>query len=178
MQRKIIAAVLVVLCVFLAYKLWDTIDSELKYQKEVQVVENNVKARLKKIREVQLIYKDEKGKFAANFDSLERFIRYDSMTITQQYGDKDDSTTQFIQKIERISIQDSLFKDYPIDSLSIAPHSNKKFIMEARIIDQNNVTVPVFEVKDPAPFSRERKEDDNPLKVGSLTEASYQGNWD
>ncbi len=178
MWRKIITAVLILLSTFLAYKVYDTVADELRYQKEIKIIEQDVIERLKKIREAQLVYREEKGKFADRFDFLLEFIKNDSMKVIQEFGDKDDTSSVYIQKIIMVSVKDSLFKDYPIDSLPIVPHSGKTFDIAAKVINQNNVNVPVFEVKDPAPESRDRRENDNPLKVGSLTEASYQGNWD
>lgn len=178
MLRKVISVVLILLAGFLAYKVYDTIVSEIRYQEEVKQVEEDVIDRLKKIREAQLVYKAEKGKFADRFEFLLDFIKNDSMSIIQEFGDKDDTSSVYTRNIIRVSVRDSMFKNYPIDSLPIVPHTGKTFEMTAKVINQNNVNVPVFEVKDPAPISRERKENDNPLKVGSLTEVSYQGNWD
>jgi hypothetical protein len=176
-----IKIVLLVVAGFLAYKVYDSIASEIKYMAEVERIEADVIARLEKIRELQMIYRDEKGTFAPSFDSLTYFAEHGTMKIIREYGDRDDSTTVFRQEIELVSIKDSMFKNYPLDSLSIVPHNpnGAKFILNANVIEQNNVKVPVFEIKDPEPFSRDRKHKDalNPLTVGSLTEVKYSGNW-
>ncbi len=44
-------------------------------------------------------------------------------------------------------------------------------------IKKNSVTVPVFEIVDPMPFSKDRKKKKKPLQVGSVYEVNYNGNW-
>lgn len=180
-MNNAIKIALFLLTAFLAYKVYDSVASEIRYMEEVQRIEADVIERLEKIREVQMIYRDERGEFAANWDSLMSFANHGTMQIVREYGDKDDSTTVYRREVERISVKDSLFKTFPLDSLPYVPHNTKgeKFIINANIIEQNKVKVPVFEVKDPSPFSRDRNKPDNPnpLKVGSLVEAKYSGNW-
>lgn len=172
---------LFVLAAFLAYQVYNSIASEIEYLAEVDRVESDVIEKLETIREIQMIHRDEKGEFAANWDSLITFAKFGTMKIVREYGDKDDSTTVYRREVEEVSIRDSLFPTYPLDSLPFVPHNmnNGKFIMGANIIEQNKVKVPVFEIKDPEPFSRDRKDpkDPNPLTVGSLVEAKYSGNW-
>jgi len=181
MVRNIIKGVLFIVAAFLAYQLWDSVASEIRYQEEVERVEADVITQLEKIQKLQMLHKDEYGEFESKWDSLIHFGKYGTMQIVREYGDKDDSTSVYRREIERISIKDSLFSSYDLDSLPYVPHNPKgeKFIMNSNIITQNNVKVPVFEIKDPSPFSRDRKDPDdpNPLKVGSLTEAKYSGNW-
>jgi len=176
-----IKIVLFLLAAFLAYKVYDSIAGEIAYMKEVERIEADVIERLETIREIQMIHRDEKGEFAGGFDSLISFAKNGTMKIVREYGDKDDSTSVYRREVESVSIRDSLFPNYPLDSLPFVPHNEayEKFIMSANIITQNKVKVPVFEVKDPNPFSRDRRDekDPNPLKVGSLTEAKYSGNW-
>lgn len=181
MVRNIIKVVLFLIAAFIAYKVWDSIAGEIRYQEEVARVEGDVIDKLEKIQKLQMLHKDEYGEFESNWDSLIHFGNYGHMKIIREYGDKDDSTSEYRREVERISIKDSLYPNYNLDSLPFVPHNEKgeKFIMNSNVITQNNVKVPVFEVKDPSPFSRERKDPDspNPLKVGSLTEAKYSGNW-
>jgi len=59
---------------------------------------------------------------------------------------------------------------FHLDSLPYVPYANHMFEMDADIIDLGGAPTPVFEVKDPKPFSEQ-------YKLGSLTEASTSGNW-
>jgi hypothetical protein len=94
------------------------------------------------------------------------------------YGDRDDSTTQFQQKIELVSVRDSLFKNVDIDNIRFVPGKDTmQFKIEAGEITKNNVPVPVFQVTDPDPFSKTRIKEKDPLRVGNMYDADYSGNW-
>ncbi len=142
--------------------------------------EDAVIEKLKVLKEGQLAFKDENGKFADNFDDLLNFMENGQKKILIQSGSADDSTTVVETSEKMVSIKETLFPDVNIEKLRYVPfHADSvQFKIAAGEINKNNVTVPVFEIKDPKPFSKERQKKDNPLKVGSIFDVNYNGNWD
>lgn len=181
MINNALKIVLFIAAVILTYLVYESIASEMRYRKEVESIEAQVIGKLEYIRIAQLAYKDEKGKFTSSFDTLINFIKNGKMKIVIQYGDRDDSTSVFRQEVKYVSIKDTLFKNINVDSIAFVPPADTaKFAMEALVITQGNVEVPVFRVVDPWPFDKQRSNPNHPkkgLQVGSLTEATYSGNW-
>ena len=177
-MKYVIRIVLLILIGVLGYLTFDTVYSDIKYAEEVTVKEDAVIAKLKVLRDGQLAYRDHTGKFADKFDDLLEYMENGEMKVTIQTGSKDDSTTVFSSKEMMISVRDSLFKDIDIAKLRFVPGSDTmQFVMKAREITKNNVQVPVFEIVDPQPFSKERIKEDNALQVGSISDVNYNGNW-
>ncbi len=180
-MQNAVKIVLSIVALFLAYMVYESIASEMRYRKQVEAVEAQVIDKLEHIRVAQLAYKDNTGKFCDNFDTLVHFVKTGKLQIIKQYGDRDDSTSVFRQEFVYVSILDSLFKDFNVDSMAyVPPYDTAKFIMDAIIITQANVEVPVFKVVDPHPYDKQRQSDSHPkkaLQVGSLSEATYSGNW-
>jgi len=154
--------------------------------------------KLKDIRMSQLIYKRLKGSFATNFDTLESFLKVAEIPVVKMIPDPTDTTfTKTINDtIGYIKVEDTLFKNkpYTINQLAIIPFSGgEKFQMSADTIERGGVKVHVFQVLAPYKsylkgLSKQRvinltaKMEDNDLyaglKLGSLTEASTNGNWE
>ncbi|MDA0777544.1 MAG: hypothetical protein O3C19_00590 [Bacteroidetes bacterium] len=169
---------LIVVIAFLAYLTFDTVNSDLVYAEEVEVKEGAVIAKLEALRDAQLLYKDVNGKFANTYEELFKFLEEGTVETMILEGDKDDSTTVFSSRAIEFSIKDSLYKDVDINSLKFLPGTDTAvFIIAAGEIKKNNVVVPVFEIKDPYPFNKERVKKNDPLTVGSLFEVNYNGNW-
>jgi hypothetical protein len=77
-----------------------------------------------------------------------------------------------------LSVRDSLFSDVDIDNIRYLPDNDTlEFKIEAGYIWKNNVKVPVFQVTDPEPYSKERKKEKDPLRVGNINDVDYNGNW-
>ncbi|MFB1003159.1 MAG: hypothetical protein QMC70_03355, partial [Bacteroidia bacterium] len=136
--------------------------------------------KLSVLKEGQLAYKYENKMFADNFDDLLDFMENGQKKIIIQSGSADDSTTVVEISEKLVSVKELLFSDVDIAKLRYLPfHADSvEFKIASGEIDKNNVTVPVFEIKDTKPFSKDRQKNDNPLKVGSIFEANYNGNWD
>ncbi|HLV53453.1 MAG TPA: hypothetical protein VKY29_05495 [Cryomorphaceae bacterium] len=86
--------------VFFGFKDYDVIDQELKYTKKRQVVSEAVIQRLKDIREAQIAYEREKGKYAETFDSLIDFIKYGNITLIKRLGSLPDSVVSEEEAME------------------------------------------------------------------------------
>ena len=114
MDKKltIINIVLVLLAIFLAYKVYDSIRQPVffenaKNEREAKVVQN-----LKDIRSTQVLFKQTYNRYTANFDSLIEYIRSGELPIVNMVADPNDTTfTKTINDtVGYIKVQDSLFK--------------------------------------------------------------------
>jgi hypothetical protein len=177
---NIIKGVLAIVVLFLGYKLYRSIQDEIDFTANIAANEEQVKISLDRIRIAQTAYRDVNNHFAKNKDVLVNFLKYGQMRVTKEYGDPDDSTSQYIVEVKLVPVSDEILVGYDYDSLFSVPHQPDTFFtMSALIITQNKVEVPVFKVFDPVPFNPNRQEKGKqpPLAVGSLTEATYSGNW-
>lgn len=179
-MKYVIRILLLVIIISLAFFTYDSVNSDIKYTAEVKVKEKAVIEKLKVLKEGQLAFKEQNGKFADNFNELLDFMQNGQRKILIQSGSADDSTTVVEISEKFVSIKETLFADVNIPKLRYIPfHADSvEFKIAAGEINKNNVTVPVFEIKDTKPFSVERQKKNNPLKVGSIYDVNYNGNWD
>lgn len=201
MNKKltIINIVLALLAIFLAYKVYDSIRQpvvfeRIKSEREAKVVQN-----LKDIRNTQVLFKQSYNRYTANFDSLIEYIRSGELPVVNIIPDPNDTTfTKTINDtVGYIKVVDSLFgsrANFDLKSLRYIPFSNnQEFEIEAGFITRGGMQVPVFEAK--APYEKylqgldsqrirnaaaEQKDIDRypGMKVGSMSEASIDGNWE
>lgn len=161
-MKKGILAVLWVLIIFFSYKIYDSINGPIKFNKIKNERYADVIDRLKIIRKAQIAHKDVKGVFSNNFDSLIKFVDEGIFTLIE----KRDSSYLEYDRIYRIdmlreiivvdtlgfvSVKDSLFKDSnEYKSMAFIPVEGVEdsiFDIKSSIIDKNGYKVPVFEVK-------------------------------
>ena len=165
-------------------------------------------ADLKDIRDAEIQYKQAYNKYTNNFDTLVKFCNNYEIPIVNIIPDPNDTTfTKTINDtIGYVKVMDSLFgkrPDFNLNDLSLVPFSDPvtKFEISDSIIKRGGISVPVFEVKTPyevylaqpgAKFSEkqwntrvqnakaemEQLDKYAGLKVGSLEEASTDGNWE
>jgi chromosome segregation ATPase len=177
----------------LAYLIYDGIQSKIEFKKEAKSREEVVHKRLENIAEAQKEFKNEKGRFANNFNELLHFLNHDSLTIVKAIGNVPDTLTE-VEAVERgIVIRDTLLvpastifpKELAIDSLPIVPFSKgSEFKMKADVIEKNKVNVNVFEayttfeeVYTGLKTKSENVDLDARIQIGSLTEPITTGNW-
>ena len=195
MNVKLISnIVLTIVVVALSFWLYKIIREPIVFEREKKVRFDKTIERLKQVRTAQLAYKDAKGKFAKSFDELIKGIKYDSLTVIKAIGEVPDSLTE-AQAVERgIVIRDTFYepllgRTFPqgnvdIDSLQYIPYSNgTKFNIDAGEIKKNNVMIQVFEVSAPEPevlkgLNEKYIDQNHEIRVGSMTEATYTGNWE
>ena len=203
MKAKQIALILIPLNIILAYFVFNSIDSEVEFQTvaKVRIAENVQK--LKDLRQVQIAYKKVNNTYANNFESLLDFLENDSMIIVKAIGETPDSLTD-AQALELgiisrdttyVLAKEAVFDEAYLNSrnekhplnlttLTNIPHSKELYSVNAGMVEKGKVTVQVFEISTTyaAVFTgldAENKsyELDNLLKVGSMDEASLNGNW-
>ena len=203
MKAKQIALILIPLNIILAYFVFNSIDSEVEFQTvaKVRIAENVQK--LKDLRQVQIAYKKVNNTYANNFESLLNFLENGSIAIVKQDGVRPDSLTD-VQALELGIIsrkttyalaKETIFNEaylssrnekYHLDltTLTNVPHSDELYSVDAGRVEKGKVTVQVFEISTTyaAVFTgldakNKSYELDNLLKVGSMDEASLNGNW-
>tara|TARA_B100001758_G_scaffold121463_1_gene104446 strand:- start:135 stop:773 length:639 start_codon:yes stop_codon:yes gene_type:complete len=209
MKAKTLAIILIPLNIILFYLIYNSINSEVEFNNAAKIrIAENVQ-KLKDLRQVQVKYKQAKGVFADNFESLIYFLENDSMPIVKATGETPDSLINGVQISDELALElglitrdtayllaketvfdtpylESRKNEFPlnINQLTIVPYSNTKFNLDAGQIEKGNVIVQVFEISTNyrtvfTGLDAENKSYDLDafLKVGSMTEASLNGNW-
>ncbi|MFC4219081.1 hypothetical protein [Flagellimonas marina] len=195
------------LSIFLGYKIYQSVNAPIEFNKVRQERFSQVISKLKDIRDAQEAYKTVNGKYADNFNSLIQFIDTGNYTITTQrdssfmrydkvYQIELQQDTTIIDTLGQVKVKDSLFgADDRYKSMMNVPfaQNDEKFEMKADIIDKSGYKAPVFEVKvkknvvlydQPEDLlarenAHQSVEEVNgtEIKVGSLTDVSTNGNW-
>jgi len=209
MKAKTLALILIPLNIILFYFIYNSINSEVKFNKDAKTrIAENVQ-KLKDIRQAQVKYKQTKGIFANNFESLIYFLENDSMPIVKATGETPDSLINGVQISDELALElglisrdtayvlakenvfDSAYlesrkNEFPLDltKLITVPYSNMSYNIDAGQVEKGNVIVQVFEISTNyrtvfTGLDAENKSYDLDalLKVGSMTEASLNGNW-
>ena len=204
MKATQIALILIPLNIILAYFVYNSINSEVEFQKlaKVRIAENIQK--LKDIRAVQISYKNKHKGFSDDFDSLLVFINYDSVAVVKSEGEAPDSLTELQAVQAGLISRDTIYiatkshifnEDYlttrnekfplNIEQLRYIPYTaDKSYEIDAGSVEKGEVIVQVFEVSAKygdvlIGLDAENKKYDlsSFLRVGSMSEASLNGNW-
>uniref|UniRef100_UPI004047F6A4 hypothetical protein n=1 Tax=Roseivirga sp. TaxID=1964215 RepID=UPI004047F6A4 len=188
---KIITAVIFIGAIVLGYYLYEGINSTIEKAKEIERVENTVKAKLELIRDAQVAYQGAYGDYADTWEKLISFVDSGKIWLIQR-TEKITQLSYGAEKSEFIydtlgfrTVRDSLFNipNFDPTSLPRLPHSPDKFFsLYAKDSIRSGVSVDYIEVVDTYPFDRSRTEDNEienrrPLKFGSRTEITLAGNW-
>ncbi|HAN17980.1 MAG: hypothetical protein A2X13_10280 [Bacteroidetes bacterium GWC2_33_15] len=161
-MKRLIQIVLAILMVVLAYLVWESIQTPIRFNKEKDKRYTATIQRLKDIRTAQIAFKDEYGRFTGSFDTLINFIEHDSMKLVKAIGSIPDDLlaqgwTEAIALKEgiitrdtiRIAIKDTLFpKEFTAQELWKVPFTeNAKFELATAKLMTGSVKVDVFEAK-------------------------------
>lgn len=161
-MKKLIQIALGIAIVVLAYFIWESIQTPIRFNKEKDKRYAATIQQLKDIRTAQTAYKTEYGKFTASFDTLIDFIKYDSMKLVKAEGSiSDDLLAQgwteaiavqeglIIRDTIRIAIKDTLFpENFNADKLCKVPFTeNDLFEMATANLTVSKLNVNVFEAK-------------------------------
>jgi hypothetical protein len=198
MKNSIIKAVLAVVILVLGYLIFSSINKPVKFENTLNSRSEVIVSKLKDIRTAQNLFRNQYGRYTASFDTLIGFIQNGRIPEVKLIPDPNDTTfTRSISDtIGFISIYDSIFakKNYGLEKLNEIPFSNGDyFSILAGQINKGGVDVAVFEVsarietytKDldrQLIINRIKEIEDRSkfpgLKVGSMTDASTDGNWE
>ena len=204
----LINILLFAIIVFLAWQVVKSIQAPIKFNNEQKARETKVVERLIDIRNAEVLYKNATNKYTDSFDSLISFCQTAEIPIVKIVPDPTDTTfTRTINDtIGFVKVMDSIQGargSFNINDLKFVPFgaNNEQFELEAGTISRNGIEIPVFEARTPyevylatpgAAFSEKEwnqrrdnakaeKESINRyagLKVGSMEEASTDGNWE
>ena len=208
LKNILINIALFAVVVFLAIKVIQSIRAPIDFGNEKNMREAQVVQRLKDIRDAEVQYKQAHNRYTSNFDTLIDFCSNYKIPVVNIIPDPNDTTfTKTINDtIDFVKVSDSLFgnrTNFNLKDLSIVPFSDPvaKFEIRDSIIKRGGISVPVFEVKTPfevylakpgdkftekewntrvnnAKAELEQLDKYAGLKVGSLEEASTDGNWE
>ena len=195
----IINIALAVVALVLVYLVYRSISEPVVFEntrkeREIQVVQS-----LKDIRSTQILFKQTYNRYTGSFDSLLEYVKTGELPVVNIVADPNDTTfTKTINDtVGYVKVLDSLFgrrENFDINSLRVVPFSQgDEFELQAGYIKRGGLKVAVFEAK--TPYStylwdldrqrvnnlRAEQEDLEKyagLKVGSMDEASTNGNWE
>ena len=189
---------LAILSIFIAYLVWNSIESKIVLTENIETRNNAVKERLGQIGEAQIEYKKVRGEYAGTFNQLIDFLENDSIPQVFMDGEVPDSLLGresealalgiITRDTTLIPVRDVLFKENfitIIDSLIYIPFSGgEKFTIASGELEKNKMKVKVFEVKAPLTSIYKGLETDNEgidmsefMAIGSMEEPTTNGNW-
>ena len=201
-MKIVIKLVLLVVIVGLGYMVVESIMEPVRFNKQKDIRETLVIQNLEDIRIAEIAYKTVNGKYMADWDTLIDFVKNTEFPIVKEIADPNDTTNSIIIRdtIGYVSIMDSLYSHreaFNASNLKFVPipikfFENEQFELQAGKITRGGLPVPVFECK--VPYSVLLKGLDQQLiinlnkqvdemnkytglKVGSMEEASNEGNW-
>lgn len=177
-MEKILRIVLPLVIVLLSYLVYESVAKPVREQKKIARMEARIIEKLELIKTAQMTYRDKHNLFANDFDILITALKDEKMPLIKVIGDPEDTLSTVVYDTSYIPLSEAAFgkTSVNLDSLPYVPFNPQgaKFLMAADTIEKNGVGgIPVFEVSDPKPYNKKRA-----LKVGSLTEPVYTGNWE
>jgi len=199
MKSNVLKIVLAVVVIVLGYLLYASIMKPIRFQEKLNSRNEQIVNKLKDIRTAQTFFKQFNNHYTSSFDSLFEFLRNGKIPVVKMVADPTDTTfTRSISDtIGFIAIADSLYSkrpDFSMEDMAIVPFSEgRKFDMKTDKIDKGGVIVSVIEILVPYEYylhdldkqdvinlaERQKSINRYPgIKMGSLTEASTDGNWE
>ena len=193
-----IQAALAILSIFIAYLIWDSVDSKIVLTESVATRNKVVQQKLEQIRDAQVEYKKVRGEYAGTFEQLVDFLENDSIVQVKMEGEVPDSLLGkeaealrlgiIIRDTIKIPVREELFKENFqsfVDSISYIPFSRgEKFTIAAGELEKGKMKVKVFEVKAPITSVFKGLKTDNEgidmsvfIAIGSMEEPTTNGNW-
>ena len=193
-----IQALLIIGSIFMAYLIWDSIESKIILTETVNSRNEVVRARLEQVRDAQVEYKKTRGEYANSFDKLIDFLENDSIPLVKMIGEVPDSLLGkedialalgiIIRDTIKNPVRNIIFTDNfeaVVDSLPFIPYAGgKKFTINSGEVEKGKVRVKVFEVKAALTDVYKGLKTDNEgydmtsfIAIGSMEEPTTNGNW-
>lgn len=203
--RPLVSILLLVLAVFLTWKIYDGVMKPINFHKNKQVVYEKVIDQLKMIRDGQIAHKEVTGVYSKSINGLVQFIDTAQLALT--------NTTTVVERVNKGTkwqpimvdvekrVTDTIgyepvlnrFTGRDYKNMAKVPGTDKEFELETGKVDKFNVQVDVFFAKanktdvliglDPSLVKQELEvitsdEIKGPfISVGSLNEVTTGGNW-
>lgn len=194
-MRLIVNLVLVAIIAGLIWILYSSISEPIEFQKERDIREDAVIAKLMEIRQAQEIFRNVSGTgFAPSFDSLKKVLRNGQVQTIKVEGDPDDPTSEAIlyDTIYEPAMKFVDEQGINLDSLEYVPYSTEGavFEIEADTVTYQSTLVNVVEVRTNrkyymGKYANERYtrydqsyKPNSIIKFGNLTAPNLSGNWE
>jgi hypothetical protein len=159
MKNVFVFCLLPIAAIVFVYFLVSGISDPVRFEQAKKFRSEKAAERLKDIRDVQVAYKSQYGKFTDNFDTLAYFYNQGMLKIVRQIGSMDDSVAVAQKLVKRENITVPVRSEIKLrtvgdnaDSLRFVPIVGGEFEMEAIIKRVSGVDVPLFEAR--VPFDR------------------------
>lgn len=199
MKSLILKIVLAIVVIALGFLLYSSIMKPIRFQEELTKRNTQIANRIKDIRSAQTLYKQFNNAYTSSFDTLFGFLKTGRIPVIRMIADPTDTTfsRSISDTIGFIAIQDSLFSKRPnfnMEDLAVIPFSNgRKFEMNTAKVDKGGVLVPVIEILVPYEYymsdlpqqdvinleAAQKTMNKYPgIRMGSLIEATTDGNWE
>lgn len=198
-NRKVqmgLSVVFLIAAVWIGSLVYGSVNNVIKFRKEKAAVEQLVIQRLKDIRTAQIAYRDAHGVYTSNLDTLQDFIKHGVIPEVKKIGQKPDTLSE-VEALEMgLIVRDTVMEpalnrftneealkqkraaNFDLDAfIYVPPNDEQKFLLQAGVITSGGRDVPVFQAKDPAPFSKPDHPNTDTLWVGSMTKSTTSGNW-
>lgn len=184
--KIIVASVMWIAVLGLGYWLYRIIQDPVEYQQAFKENKAATITRINDIKNAQSYYLDVHGEYAKNFDQLIGGIQNDSIQVVKTIGDQDDTTVVTTFDTIRFAVIDTFMmkSGTDVNNLRYVPGSEgATFTMDAKILKEQRVEVPVFEViaeraKYLKGLNQEFVDLEEDLIYGSLNQAKESGNWE
>ncbi len=192
-MRHIVNILLLLLIVFLAYMVYNSIKEPIAFGEEREIRKAAVVAKLETIRDAQEIYNGITGKFSSSFADLRNILETDSIPFEKIIGDPDDPNN--VDKFERfvtytMAIDSINAMGIDLETLSLIPFGEgKSFDITADTISYQKTLVPVVEVgtkwknfmgkyADPRYAKYDSGYDpERVIKFGDMNKPNLSGSW-
>ncbi len=199
MKKTILQIVLLAIALFLVYLIYESIMQPVRFNKERDLRTEAVIQNLKDIRAAQIAFRSIHQRYTKSFDTLINFIKAGEIPVVKVVPDPTDTTfTRSIRDtIGYILVKDSLFAKrgpFDVNNLRYIPYSDgEPFTMDAGQLERSNIMVNVFvasalNTQFMKGLDKQLVSNFNDLlesthrfagiKVGSMEEATIDGNWE
>jgi hypothetical protein len=154
MKNILVFVVMPIIIIVFIYFLVSGIAEPVRFEQARKVRYAKVVDRLKDIRDVQVAYKSQYGKFTRSFDTLIDFYNTGILKIVKQIGSMDDSIAVAQKLVRRDTVRVPVRENVQLrtvgifaDSLRYIPVVGGEFEMDAMIKKVSGVDVPLFEAR-------------------------------
>ena len=153
----------------MGYCLYDSIRQPVQWQNEKAKRYAAIKKELLAVRDAQIVFKGENGRYAKNFIELRYFLAKGKIKkYYKNAGVKKNGELPYTY----INPADSVFgKGYNVYNLGFVPFNKARQTFTLNIVKNNNIEY--IEVIDPSPF-----DPDDPLSIGSTVEPTLRASWE
>ena len=153
----IISLVLLLIAIWLGYKIYDGIVGNIKFHQEKQKRYSKVVDNLKIIREAELAYKKVYRNYTNDFNKLVNFIENDSFPEIRTYEESKTVVERGVEKQVEFKVVDTIgytrviddFKNVDYKNMMKVPGTEAKFELATGLVEKGigNLKTPVFEAK-------------------------------